>query len=362
MNKCLFFILIFFWFSAGHLYGETYPVAPARQGQWQQEITAFGRIKALAESTLTMPFAVKITRTTIQSGQKVSPKQMLLRFQSPALIKDISAYANSQKLVLLEKRQQKILRRGIREHTLTRRDLISGRKQVVTSTAELERSWDQLHTDLIQLGNDVTRIQVDALLADKTPRAVADILSTLRAPFAGTILGIPPVAGQWIQANTPVFRLEDLHRLYVTVAVSENMLTDWATGETLIQKKGRCIRLHQVPGTARMDSSSGLRLLVFTGDSPKDFFADGQWVPVQHRGPARPVVWIPETAVVGRNNTTWCIVRNNQSYVVTRIAVGTEKNGEIPVLSGIKAGQQVVYENAYELLYRDLKNLIKFVD
>lgn len=362
MNKCIFFILTLFCFLAGRLYAETYPVAPARQGQWQQEITAFARVKALAESTLTMPFAVKITQATIQSGQNVSTAQILLRFKSPAFTKDISAYANSRRVFLLEKKQQKIRRQGIREHTLTRRDLISGKKQIVKTEAELERSWGQVHTDLILLGNDMKRIKLDSLLSDKTPQAVADTLSVLRAPFSGTILGTSPIAGQWIQANTPVFRLEDRHRIYVTVAVSEKMLADWLAGDTLIRKNGTCIRLHLVPGAARLDGSSGLRLLVFTGDNPNDFFGVGQWIHVCHRSPARPVVWIPENAVVSRNNTTWCIVKNNQNYVPMQIEVGTAKDAEIPVLSGLKVGQQVVYENAYELLYRDLKELVQFVD
>ena len=169
MNTYKIFILTLVFFLPGRLYAETYPVATARQGQWQQEVTAFGQVSALAETTLTMPFAIKITQTSMQPGGKVVAGQVLLRFQSPAFLKNISEYATSRRLFLLGKKQQKILRQGIREHTLTRRDVLSGSKQSLKIEAELERSWNQVHTDLMLLGSDIQQKELDILLNDKTP-------------------------------------------------------------------------------------------------------------------------------------------------------------------------------------------------
>lgn len=362
MNKYKIFLLTLFFFLPGRLYAETYPVAFARQGQWQQEDTAFGQVSALAKSTLTMPFAIKITQTAMQPGQKVSAGQVLLRFQSPAFRKNISEYATSHRLLLLEKKQQKILRRGMREHTLTHRDVLSGSKQSLKIEAELERSWDQVHTDLMLLVNDIQRKEFDVLLNDKTPLAVAETLSVLRAPFSGTILNTPPIAGQWIQANSPVLGLEDLHKVYVTVALSKKMAGNWSSGQTFIQNKKNHMQLHPVPGPARIDITSGLRLLVFTANNPNNFLGDGQWIRVMHSSPEKQVLWVPESAVVSRNNQSWCIVKNNRNYKPIRIEAGAEKGGRIPVFSGLAKDQQVVCKNAYELLYRDLKELIKFVD
>ncbi len=362
MNIYIFFILISFFFLPHRLYAQTYPLATARQGQWQQKVTAFGRVTALAETTLTIPFAVKITRITIQNGQKIAAGQILFRFQSPAFIKDINAYANNKRLLLIQKQHLKILRHGIREHTLTRLDIVKGKKETVKIQAELKLSWDNLHTDLMLLGHDITRTGIDSLLRNKRSPAVADTLSVFRVPFSGIIMDTPPIAGQWIQANTPVFRLEDLHRVYVTVAVPDKLLDNWLTGQTQIQAKKGYLELQPVQGTPRIDGTSGLHLLVFTTVNLNNNFGNGQWIHLSHRGPAQPVVWIPESAVVSRNNRSWCIVKKNKKYTPTPIKVGIEKNGKIPVFSGLKMGQQVVYENAYELLYRDLKALVKFVD
>ena len=362
MYKTALSFLMFFFIFCSLLHAATYPVAIAEKGLWQEEYTAFARVTAQAETTLTMPFAIKITRIMIHPGQKVSTGKVLFRFQSPAFLKDISAYAKSRRLFLLEEKQQKILRRGISEHTITRRDVLRGNKEIVKIEAELERAWDKVHTDLMLLNNDMQRKDFDLLLNNKTPLVVADTLSVLRAPFAGTILDNPSTAGLWIQANTPALRLEDLHRIYVTVAVSEKMLDKWLSGETLVKAKATVIRLDPVPGTAQVDISSGLRQLLFTADNPENFFGNGQWIRVIHRGPEKSVIWVPASAVVSRNNQNWCIVMNDKKYTPERIESGPTVAGKVPVFSGLTAGQQVVKENAYELLYRDLKELIKFVD
>lgn len=362
MYKTALSFLTFFFIFRSLLYAATYPVAIAEKGLWQEENTAFAKVTARAETTLALPFAIKITQAMIQPGQKVSAGKILLYFQSPAFLKDISTYAKSRTLFLLEEKQQKILRRGIKEHTITRRDVLRGDKEIVNIKAELERAWDKVHTDLMLLNNDMKRKDFDSLLNNKTPLVVADTLSVLRAPFSGTILNIPSAAGLWIQANTPALTLKDLHRIYVTVAVSEKMLDNWMSGETLIKAKGTLIRLAPVAGTARVDISSGLRRLLFTADNPDNFFGDGQWIRVIHRGLEKQVIWIPASAVVSRNNQNWCIVMDDKKHTPRRIESGPTVHGRVPVFSGLTAGQQVVRENAYELLYRDLKELIKFVD
>jgi len=56
------------------------------------------------------------------------------------------------------------------------------------------------------------------------------------------------------------------------------------------------------------------------------------------------------------------MVAEDKKYTPRQITVGGARNGRVPVLSGLMSGQQVVRENGYELLYRDLKELIQFVD
>ena len=346
----------------GQAYAATYPVANAEQGRWQQEFMAFGQVTARAESMIMLPFSLKITEVRVEPNQLVTAGTRLLHFHSPELQKDLSDYSNRRKLTIVAEKQQKIIRKGAKEHTLTRREVIGAEESVVQYKAELERSWDKLQTDLMLLNNDMKQMDLDTLLDKTTPQDAADILGELQAPFSGIVINRPPQVGIWMQPDTPLFELEDLHQVYVSVTVPEKELSNWLNGETVIEKENTIFKLKRLAGKPGIDIHSGMRQLLFHTDNPEILLRDGQWLQVMHRSPARPVVWIPETAVVSRNNKTWCIIAQDQKYTPQQIEVGDASKGKVPVLSGLTSGQQVVRENGYELLYRDLKELIQFVD
>jgi len=87
------------------------------------------------------------------------------------------------------------------------------------------------------------------------------------------------------------------------------------------------------------------------------------------------VLWLPEAAVVSRNGRAWCLVvadqgnskgkanaKTHTAIEPVEVTVGPAEQGRVPVLSGLEPGQSVLVEGAYEWLYRDLKDLIRFVD
>jgi len=360
-HLCWFSCLLCF-LSCGSVQAAPYPVVPAESGQWQQEAVAFGLVTARAKSTITVPFSLKITEVQVEPGLPVASGTVLLRFHVPDLLKKISDYAGRRKLLIVAETQQKIVRKGAKEHTLTRRDVIGTEETVAQYRADLESSWDTLQTALELLNNDRKRKDVNGLLDKNTPRDVADLLGALRAPYNGIVKNRPPQIGIWIQPNSLLLEFEDLHQVYVNVSVAEKELSNWLNGETVIKKENNIFQLKRLAGKPGIDTHSGMQQLLFKSDNPDILLRDGQWIQVMHRSPARPVVWIPETAVVSRNNKTWCIIAEDQTYTPQQIEVGDASKGNVPVLSGLKAGQQVVRENGYELLYRDLKELIQFVD
>ena len=346
----------------GSLQAATYPLVPAESGQWQQEVMAFGLVSARAKSKIMVPFSLKITGVQVEPGLPVSAGKILFYFRAPDLLKNISNYANRRKLLIVAEKQQKIVRKGKMEHTLTRRDVVNTEETVAQYRADLELSWDTLQTKLELLNNDMKRKDVNVLLDKNTPQVVANLLGELRAPFSGTVKNRLPQVGTWMQPNSPLLELEDLRQVYVSVSISEKELNNWLNGETVIEKGNKIFKLKRLAGQPGIDINSGMRQLLFKADNPEILLRDGQCIQVMHRSSPQPVAWIPAIAVVSRNNKTWCIIAENQTYTPKQIKVGNVSNGKIPVLSGLKAGQQVVRENAYELLYRDLKELIQFVD
>jgi len=354
--------LLFLIALSGQAYSKDYPVATAEKGQWQQKFTAFGRITARAESTIMMPFSLKVTEVRVEPGQMVPAGAILLRCNAPQLLKDLNNYQNSRKIEALSEKRQQVIRQGAREHTLTRQQVIAAEQAVVRSATEKQQFWDQMHTDLMILNNNLDQKDVDAILDKNTPPDAAIILGVLHAPFKGIALNRPPQVGLWIQANSALLEFEDLHRVYVTVDVPDNVVNNWLTGDTVLEKKTTLFPLKRIPGEPGIDVHNGMRVLLFTVDNRDSVLRDGEWAGVTHHSPKKEVVWIPESAVVGRNGKTWCIVSADQTYRAQPVVVGSAIDGRIPVLSGLTAGQQVVTENGYELLYRDLKELIQFVD
>jgi RND family efflux transporter MFP subunit len=355
--SCLLCVLF-----CGTLQAATYPLVPAEPGQWRQEIMAFGLVTAQAKSNIMLPFSLKVTDVQVEPGLPVSTGTVLFRFRAPDLLKNISKYANHRKLLIVAEKQQEIVRKGTIEHTLTRRDVVNTEETVALYRADLELSWDTLQTALELLNNDMKRKDANVLLDKNTPQVVADILGELRAPFSGIVKNRPPQVGTWMRPNSPLLKFEDLRQVYVSVSISEKELNNWLNGETVIEKGNKIFKLKRLTGQPGIDIHSGMRQLLFKTDNPEILLRDGQWVQVMHRSPPQPVAWIPATAVVSRNNKTWCIIAEDQTYTPQQINVGNASNGKVPVLSGLKAGQQVVRENGYELLYRDLKELIQFVD
>ncbi len=346
----------------GSTLAATYPLTSAESGQWQQEVRAFGLVSARAKSTIILPFFLKITDVQVEPGLSVPAGTVLIRFHAPDLLKKISDYASRRKLFVVAEKQEKIISKSTREHTLTRRDAAGAEETVTRYRADLEQSWDALQTVLELLNNDMQRKEVNELLDKNLPRDIADMFGELRAPFSGIVKNRPPQVGVWMQPNTPLLAFEDLHRVYVSVSVAEKKLGNWLNGETVIEKEDAMFKLKRLSGKPGIDVHSGMRQILFSTDNPEILLSDGQWIEVIHRNPDRSVVWIPQTAVVSRNNKTWCIVAKDQGYTPKQIEVGNAVRGKVPVLSGLRGGQQVVRENAYELLYRDLKELIQFVD
>ncbi len=191
---------------------------------------------------------------------------------------------------------------------------------------------------------------------------MAHSLGVLRAPFKGVIARRPVVTGQQVAAGRPLVELESLDQAYLDVGVAADRLRDWQAGETVWSSPGGWVALAPVGAAPRYDSGTGLWLLRYGVTSEALARRDGDWVRVRHAGAPRPVVWVPAAAVVARGDKSWCLVKHGDDFRPVVVRVGDARDGRVPVLSGLAAGAQVVTEGAYELLYGDIKSLIRFED
>lgn len=171
------------------------------------------------------------------------------------------------------------------------------------------------------------------------------------------------VAGLTLPAGALLFAIEDTSGVYVDVGVAPPQLDLWLNGTANVRLLGPDLPLEHIDAIARLDPATGLVLVRFRANILDDRQADGAIVKVTSVGAQVPAVWVPRQAVAARNGKTWCLIDDGSSTPKpARVTVGPAQDERIPVLSGLEAGQRVLIHNAYEALYRDLNELVKFQD
>jgi len=334
----------------------------ATAGRWQATATAFARVSARRQAHLSLPFAARITALKVGPGARVTAGEELARFDAPLLRQHLSVWKQALQAVDLAQRRLQVLRENARQHTITRRELLRGEQVVAQATGRARMAWEVLAADLDRLHLKTDEHRLRRLLRKMGVAAVARQLGSLRAPFDGVVTGRRAALGEQLAAGEPVFELQALARMYLEVGVPEAALPFWQQGASYWRAGAEKVALRPLDGVPLYDANTGLWLLRFAADNPGEILRAGAWVEVEHRGVSKVVLWVPAAAVVARNGRTWCMVPEGIRFKAVEVHVGTAVAGRIPVLSGLQAGDRVVTRGAYELLYRDLKALIKFVD
>ena len=361
MNRYLTAAMLSLWTLAA--LAKPPPTTPALAGNWQPHMTAFAQVSARQQAVLSLPFAARVTALAVEPGASVAAGDELARFDAPLLRQHLAAWQQARREVVLAQKRLQMIRKNVKEHAITRREEMTGKQGVTEAEGRSELAWQTLAADLDLLNMSVSADTLDQRIDKLGVPAMARNLGSLRAPFAGVVTQRRAALGEQLAAGEAILELEALGRVYLDVGVPEASLILWQAGETHWRTQTAVIALQPVHGAPRYDADSGLWLLRFEADNPGLLLREGAWVEVQHLGVSTPIVWVPAAAVVSRGRKTWCIVQDEGQFKPVEVRVGpASTDGRIPVLKGIKPGVRVVTEGAYELLYRDLKELIKFVD
>ncbi len=359
---------------------ETIKTQQAIAGTWQAPETAFAQISARQQTRLSVPFEVRISALNVEPGTEVKAGDELARFEAPALRLQLAAwYLARQELALTRERLQ-LLRKNEKQHTITRRDLMLGEQAVATAQSKARLAWERLAADLDILNIKSSTTHLAKQIKTQGLQTVATRLGRLQAPFAGIVIARRTSLGEQLNAGATILELEALDQVYLDVGVNETSLPTWQKGETVWPGHSDKVHLQLINGEPLYDQASGLWLIRFKANNPGHLLREGNWIKVKHLGIPEPVVWLPTAAVVARNGKTWAILpkatvkkglqkelqkelqkRTSFKAVEIKVAPATA-DGRIAVLKGIQPGATVVTKGAYELLYRDLKELIKFVD
>lgn len=305
--------------------------AVAREQPWQSRLPAIGTLKAYQGVDLTAEVQGTVKEVLFQSGEKVTLGQPLLQLDSE-VERAILATAEAVRALARVEYQ-----RG--------QDLI--KRQAISKS-----EFDRLNAELLKAEASVTQLKAEL---DK---------KRILAPFAGTI-GIRQVdTGDYLSPGTSFATLQDLSRLYVDFFLPEQDYPQLAIGQSVR------LSLAAYPGEVFSGEISALNPKVEETTrnvqvramlpNPDNKLLPGMFANLEVLLPGeQPQVLVPETAitytlygnsvyVIGeQKDDQGAVVKDDKGQprlVVERrfVETGERRDGQVLVLKGLKAGEQVV--------------------
>lgn len=315
-------------------------VVESRRQPWQRLLPAIGTLTASQGIDLSVELAGTVSDVQFRSGEKVS---------------------KGQPIVLLDSE-------------IEQASLAAAEADLHLANVEFKRARSLIDTQAI------SRSEFDRLNAEsqKAAAAVQQLKASLAkkrilAPFSGTI-GIRQVdVGDFVAAGTPIATLQDLSTLFVDFYLAEQQVPLLAIGQSVRVQvaafpdehfEGRIVALNpKVEATTRNVqvraelANPGERLL-------PGMFADLQVLLPDEA----PQVVVPETAITYTlyGNSVLLVKegqapeaeegeeapeRNEPYLVVERrfVETGERRNGQVVILDGLDAGEQVVIAGQLKL-------------
>ena len=305
--------------------------AVAEERPWQSRLPAIGTLKAFQGVDLTSEVQGTVKEVLFQSGEKVSLGQPLLQLDSEV---ERAILANAEAVRALARVEYQ---RG--------QDLI--KRQAISKS-----EFDRLNAELLKAEASVTQLKAEL---DK---------KRILAPFAGTI-GIRQVdTGDYLSPGTSFATLQDLSRLYVDFFLPEQDYPQLAIGQRVR------LSVAAYPGEVFEGEISALNPKVEETTrnvqvramlpNPDNKLLPGMFANLEVLLPGeKPQVLVPETAitytlygnsvyVIGeQKDDQGAVVKDDKGQaqlVVERrfVETGERRDGQVLVLKGLKAGEQVV--------------------
>jgi multidrug efflux pump subunit AcrA (membrane-fusion protein) len=170
---------------------------------------------------------------------------------------------------------------------------------------------------------------------------------TLTAPAAGTVLERGVSQGQYVGADTPLFTIADLSRLWVLADLYEMELPRVHAGETArftadgLPGRSYAGRIDFVYPTVSSETRTAKARLVL--DNPGGLLRPGMFGKVRTGGRGTPSLVVPNEAVVDAGEHRYVFLAHaGGHFEPRRVVVGLESGDDVQILSGLAAGDTVV--------------------
>jgi membrane fusion protein, copper/silver efflux system len=185
--------------------------------------------------------------------------------------------------------------------------------------------------------------EIDRLDRERT----ASTRLTLRSPVSGTVLERGVVEGQYVGADTPLFTVADLSRVWVLADLYEMDFSQVRTADRAVFTSD-AMPDRSFHGTVELVnptvSSETRTLKVRIGlENPAGVLRPGMYGHVSVQGPETTVLVVPDEAVVNAGEHSYVFVTRGEGHFEPRMVwVGLRNADQVQIVRGLAAGDTVV--------------------
>ncbi len=302
----------------------------ARQEEWPTTMTLIGTVEAVHGVTVSADLPGTVARIAFESGQPVHAGEVLVELdtrQERAQLASLEAQRDLAKVNYA--RMQQLVNEG------------------VISRMEYDQATAQ------QRQTEANVAEVRATIERKT----------IRAPFSG-ILGIRKVnLGQYLAAGNPIVALQSLNPIYVDFGVPQQTAGQVRMGRTLRitsdDLAGQAFSGRVTATDSVVDEATRNVQIQATLSNPQGKLRPGMFVQVDvGLGANRSVITLPASAIsyAPYGDSVFVITdlkdKNGRTYRGVRqqfVKVDGSRGDQVALVSGVKAGDEVVTSGAFKL-------------
>lgn len=315
---------------------------PARETS--PPVTVTGRLVWNEDATVRIfpPVAGRIVALPGTVGARVAAGGLLARISSPDYGQAQADAARTAADLTAAQRTRDRAARLYERGAVPRKDLDAADADLARTRAEASRTSARL----ARWGGDVS--------APGDAAGRPDQLFRLTSPLPGTIVERNANPGQEVRpdAAAPLFVVSSPRNLWAWLDVTERDLALLAPGERLAIRSaawpGRIFagRLDLVGDS--LDPATRTVRARGTVDNPEGLLKAEMYVTVEVAGKSpRPATVVPARAILTDGTGRVCFVEAGPSrFRRTRVTVGPERDGKVPVLSGLPEGARVVTDGS----------------
>ena len=303
-------------------------LVPARDVKTPRLVTLSGTLVGSEEAQVAAGAAGKVIATYIERGSVVKKGAVMVRLDSRALnaqAQQATADAEAQKLQAAQAK------------------LDCDRTEHMFQKGAISKAdYDKAHTQC-----ESSKWTVSAAEARKTITAEALRDTEIRAPFSGMIVERAVSAGEYVQAASRVATLVDTDSLRVEITVPEadvvsvrkGMEVDFRTSGSSKLYSGK---IRYVGPAVRRQSRDAVVEAVFSNASHE--LRPGMFVTARIALGQQTLPAVPAKAVRADGTLKHVFVATGGRLEDRLVQAGEPVGGEVPIVSGVKTGEQVVAE------------------